>query len=69
MTQDVATLFDDCRIETSRQGVNHLVSVDFSVNSSCISGFFVDGLHLNPDGVELVMQKLHDHGLLEGSAR
>ena len=39
MTQDVATLFDDCRIETSRQGVNHLVSVDFSVNSSCISGF------------------------------
>ena len=29
----------------------------------------MDGLHLNPDGVELVLQKLHDHGLLEGSAR
>ena len=29
----------------------------------------MDGLHLNPDGVELVMQKLHDHGLLEGLAR
>ena len=43
MTQDVATLFDDCRIETSRQGVNHLVSVDFSVNSSCISGFLWTG--------------------------
>ena len=29
----------------------------------------MDGLHLNPDGVELVMQKLRDHGLIEGSAR
>ena len=44
MTQDVATLFDDCRIETSRQGgVNHLVSVDFFVNSSCIAGFLWTG--------------------------
>ena len=70
MTQDVATLFDDCRIETSRQGVNHLVSVDFSASSSCISGFLWTGCPWTRwCGVTIVMQKLHDHGLLEGSAR